>query len=121
MVGEHGKQLSGGQRQRIAIPRALMRDAPLILLDEPTAALDSESEGLLQDAMGKLIKGRTTLVIAHRLHTIEHANMIHVVERGTMSNRELTMSSSRRAAVMRISIGCVSGELWAKVGDGMKG
>ncbi|MBO0753119.1 MAG: ATP-binding cassette domain-containing protein, partial [Bradyrhizobiaceae bacterium] len=74
----------GGQRQRIAIARALIRDAPIILLDEPTAALDSESERFVQDAMGKLIKGRTTLVIAHRLHTVEEADMIHVVERGAI-------------------------------------
>jgi ABC-type multidrug transport system fused ATPase/permease subunit len=82
MVGEHGAQLSGGQRQRIAIARALIRNAPIILLDEPTAALDSESERFVQDAMNKLIKGRTTLVIAHRLHTIAQADMIHVVEKG---------------------------------------
>ncbi len=75
---------SGGQRQRIAIARALIRDASIILLDEPTAALDTESEGFVQDAMGKLIKGRTTLVIAHRLHTIAEVDMIHVVEKGTI-------------------------------------
>jgi len=84
MVGEQGAQLSGGQRQRIAIARALIRDAPIILLDEPTAALDTESERFVQDAMGKLIKGRTTLVIAHRLHTIAQADMIHVVEKGVI-------------------------------------
>jgi ABC-type multidrug transport system fused ATPase/permease subunit len=84
MVGEHGAQLSGGQRQRIAIARALIRNAPVILLDEPTAALDTESERFVQDAMGKLIKGRTTLVIAHRLHTIAQADMIHVVEHGAI-------------------------------------
>jgi ABC-type multidrug transport system fused ATPase/permease subunit len=84
MVGEHGAQLSGGQRQRVAIARALIRNAPIILLDEPTAALDSESERFVQDAMGKLIKGRTTLVIAHRLHTITHADTIHVVEKGAI-------------------------------------
>jgi ATP-binding cassette subfamily B protein len=84
MVGEHGTQLSGGQRARIAIARALIRNAPIILLDEPTAALDTESERFVQDAMDKLIKGRTTLVIAHRLHTIAQADMIHVVERGAI-------------------------------------
>ena len=83
-VGEHGAQLSGGQRQRIAIARALIRDAPVILLDEPTAALDSESERYVQEAMDKLIKGRTTLVIAHRLHTITQASVIHVVEKGAI-------------------------------------
>jgi ATP-binding cassette, subfamily B, bacterial MsbA len=83
-VGEHGAQLSGGQRQRIAIARALIRNAPIILLDEPTAALDSESERYVQEAMDKLIKGRTTLVIAHRLHTITQASVIHVIEKGTI-------------------------------------
>jgi ABC-type multidrug transport system fused ATPase/permease subunit len=83
-VGEQGAQLSGGQRQRISIARALIRNAPIILLDEPTAALDSESERCVQDAMSKLIKGRTTLVIAHRLHTVIQANMIHVVENGAI-------------------------------------
>ena len=83
-VGEQGAQLSGGQRQRIAIARALIRNAPIILLDEPTAALDSESERFVEDAMGKLIKGRTTLVIAHRLHTITQADRIYVVESGTV-------------------------------------
>ena len=101
MVGEHGAQLSGGQRQRIAIARALIRDAPIILLDEPTAALDSESERYVQEAMTKLIKGRTTLVIAHRLHTIMQADMIHVVEKGTIvesgPHAELLARSGRYA------------------------
>jgi len=83
-VGEQGAQLSGGQRQRIAIARALIRNAPIILLDEPTASLDSESEYFVQAAMAELIKGRTTLVIAHRLYTIAHADMIHVVENGVI-------------------------------------
>ncbi|MFL9828670.1 ABC transporter ATP-binding protein, partial [Rhodoplanes sp. SY1] len=78
-VGEQGAQLSGGQRARIAIARALLRDAPIVLLDEPTAALDSEAESFVQAAMGELIRGRTTLVIAHRLYTIAHADRIHVV------------------------------------------
>jgi ABC-type multidrug transport system fused ATPase/permease subunit len=106
MVGEHGAQLSGGQRQRIAIARALIRGAPVILLDEPTAALDTESERFVQDAMGKLIKGRTTLVIAHRLHTIAQANMIHVVERGAIvesgRHAELLARSGRYAAFHRM-------------------
>jgi ATP-binding cassette subfamily B protein len=84
MVGEQGAQLSGGQRQRIAIARALIRDAPIILLDEPTAALDAESERFVQRAMGELINGRTTLVIAHRLHTVVQADMIYVLEKGVI-------------------------------------
>jgi ABC-type multidrug transport system fused ATPase/permease subunit len=106
MAGEHGAQVSGGQRQRIAIARALIRNAPIILLDEPTAALDTESERFVQDAMGKLIKGRTTLVIAHRLHTIAQADMIHVVENGAIveSGRhgELLARSGRYAHFHRM-------------------
>jgi subfamily B ATP-binding cassette protein MsbA len=74
--------LSGGQRQRIAIARALVKNAPIILLDEATAALDSESERQVQAALDTLMQGRTTLVIAHRLSTIEHADRIVVLERG---------------------------------------
>jgi ABC-type multidrug transport system fused ATPase/permease subunit len=84
LVGEHGAQLSTGQRQRIAIARALIRDAPIILLDEPTSALDTESEHYVRESMERLIKGRTTLVIAHRLHTITQADVIHVVENGAI-------------------------------------
>src|SRR3569832_995955 len=80
--GDHGTQLSGGQRQRIAVARALIKNAPIILLDEATAALDSESERQVQEALARLTQGRTTLVIAHRLHTITHADRIHVVEDG---------------------------------------
>ncbi len=83
-VGERGAQLSGGQRQRIAIARALIKDAPIILLDEATASLDSESERQVQDAIEHLCEGRTTLVIAHRLHTIMHADRIQVIEGGTI-------------------------------------
>ena len=81
-VGEHGLQLSGGQRQRVAIARALIKDAPIILLDEATAALDSESELQVREAMEHLCQGRTTLAIAHRLHTVSHADRIYVVEDG---------------------------------------
>jgi len=81
-VGEHGTQLSGGQRQRIAVARALIKNAPIILLDEATAALDSESELQVQEAIEHLCQNRTTIVIAHRLHTIMHADTIMVVEAG---------------------------------------
>jgi ATP-binding cassette, subfamily B, bacterial MsbA len=81
-VGEHGLQLSGGQRQRVAIARALIKNAPIILLDEATAALDSESELQVREAMEHLCRGRTTLAIAHRLHTVAHADRIYVIENG---------------------------------------
>ena len=81
-VGHNAAQLSGGQRQRLAIARALYKNAPVLILDEATSALDTESERLVQEALQRLMVGRTTLVIAHRLSTIEHADRVVVVERG---------------------------------------
>jgi len=81
-VGENGLKLSGGQRQRLAIARAILRDPPILILDEATSALDSESEKLVQQALANLMKGRTTLVIAHRLSTVQHANRLVVMQRG---------------------------------------
>ena len=82
LVGHNATQLSGGQRQRLAIARALYKNAPILILDEATSALDTESERLVQDALQRLMQGRTTLVIAHRLSTIEHADRVVVMERG---------------------------------------
>ena len=84
VAGHNAAQLSGGQRQRLAIARALYKNAPILILDEATSALDTESERLVQDALQRLMQGRTTLVIAHRLSTIEHADRVVVMERGTI-------------------------------------
>jgi subfamily B ATP-binding cassette protein MsbA len=83
-IGVNGGRLSGGQRQRIAIARAMLKDAPILILDEATAALDTESERLVQDALNRLMPDRTTLVIAHRLSTIEHADQVLVLDHGKL-------------------------------------
>jgi subfamily B ATP-binding cassette protein MsbA len=83
-IGSKGGKLSGGQRQRIAIARAMLKDAPILILDEATAALDNESEHLVQSALQKLMPDRTTLVIAHRLSTIEHADQVLVLDQGRL-------------------------------------
>ena len=87
VLGHNATQLSGGQRQRLAIARALYKDAPVLLLDEATSALDTESERLVQDALARLMQGRTTLIVAHRLSTIQHADRIVVMERGRIAEQ----------------------------------
>ncbi|ALN62502.1 lipid A export permease/ATP-binding protein MsbA [Lysobacter antibioticus] len=86
-IGAKGGKLSGGQRQRLAIARAMLKDAPILILDEATAALDTESERLVQDALERLMPDRTTLVIAHRLSTIEHADQVLVLDQGRIVER----------------------------------
>jgi ATP-binding cassette, subfamily B, bacterial MsbA len=86
-IGAKGGRLSGGQRQRVAIARAMLKDAPILILDEATAALDTESERLVQDALDHLMPNRTTLVIAHRLSTIEHADQVLVMDHGRIVER----------------------------------
>jgi ATP-binding cassette subfamily B protein len=108
-VGEHGKQLSGGQRQRISIARAMIRNVPILLLDEPTSSLDNESESRVQKAIRRLAEGRTTLVIAHRINTIKDADVIHVIEEGrvveTGRHEDLLRTGRRYADFYRSQFG----------------
>ena len=101
LVGERGVKLSGGQRQRVAIARAILKDAPILVLDEATSALDSESEKLIQDALGKLMKNRTSIVIAHRLSTIQKMDRIIVLDKGKIteegSHKELLLKNGTYA------------------------
>jgi subfamily B ATP-binding cassette protein MsbA len=108
LVGHNATQLSGRQRQRLAIARALYKDAPILILDEATSALDTESERAVQDALERLMKNRTTLVIAHRLSTVHHANRIVVMEAGqiveTGSHTELIQSDGQYARLYRLGL-----------------
>ena len=87
VIGERGSQLSGGERQRIAVARAFLRDTPLLILDEPTSSIDSKTEGVILDALDRLMLGRTTFIIAHRLSTIRKADVILVLENGRIIER----------------------------------
>jgi len=109
IVGERGATLSGGQRQRIAIARALLRDAPILILDEPTAALDAESEELVMSALERLMRGRTTFIIAHRLSTVRQADLIVVLDQGRIVEQgrhaELIRRGGAYARLVQLQLG----------------
>jgi ATP-binding cassette subfamily B protein len=113
LVGERGVKLSGGQRQRIAIARAILKDAPILILDEATSSLDSESEALIQDALLTLLEGRTALVIAHRLSTVRRMDELIIMERGAILER-----GSHDALLARNGI---YASLWAHQSGGFLG
>ena len=102
-MGERGLKLSGGQRQRIAIARAILKDAPILILDEATSSLDSESEALIQDALWKLMADRTAIVIAHRLSTVRRMDRLVVIDGGRTveqgTHDELLLAGGRYASL----------------------
>ncbi len=121
VVGERGFRLSGGERQRIAIARVLLSDPKVLVLDEATSALDTASERRIQEALGTLISGRTTLAVAHRLSTIQAADVIHVVDRGTIvesgTHDELLATGGAYADLYREQFG--DGEIETECADGI--
>lgn len=109
VVGERGQKLSGGQRQRLAIARAILKDPPILVLDEATSAVDNETEAAIQRSLEKITQNRTTLVIAHRLSTVRHAHRIYVMEQGELvesgSHSELLAQGGLYASLWRIQMG----------------
>jgi ATP-binding cassette subfamily B protein len=120
MVGERGVKLSGGQRQRVALARAILRDAPILLLDEATSALDSESEILIQEALWRLMEGRTALVVAHRLSTVAGMDRLVVLDRGRIveqgTHHELLATKGAYAKLWQHQSGGFLTETPAEVG-----
>jgi subfamily B ATP-binding cassette protein MsbA len=110
-IGERGVTLSGGQRQRIAIARAVIRNTPILILDEPSSGLDAESERLVFDALDRLMKGKTSIVIAHRLSTIRSADIIFVVKEGKVvesgSHDELAAAGGLYSELYEIQFGAL--------------
>ena len=101
LVGDRGIQLSGGQRQRIAIARAVLKDPKFLILDEATSSLDSENEALVQEALERLMENRTTLVIAHRLSTVQHSDEVLVIEAGEIRQRGSHQSLIQEEGIYR--------------------
>ena len=117
VLGDRGTRLSGGQRQRVAIARAILKDAPILILDEATSSLDNESERLVQEALARLMEGRTTIVVAHRLSTIRHADRIAVLDDGWLlelgTHEELLALDGLYAHLWRLQ---ADGEAGARAG-----
>ena len=111
LVGEGGYRLSGGQRQRIAIARAILKDAPLLILDEATSAVDNETEAALQRSISTISQNRTTMIVAHRLSTVRNANKIVVFENGSIiehgTHDELVTLDGKYAALWRVQTGII--------------
>jgi subfamily B ATP-binding cassette protein MsbA len=120
-VGEAGGLLSGGERQRIAIARALYKDSPILLLDEPTSSLDSEAEAKVQTALEELMRGRTVLMIAHRLSTVKKADLICVLDQGriieTGRHDELVAKGGLYTRLHRTQFGIAGGYAAASPGE----
>ena len=108
-VGEGGYRLSGGQRQRIAIARAVLKDAPLLILDEATSAVDNETEAALQRSIAKISQNRTTIIVAHRLSTIRHSDRILVLENGRLNEQgtheDLLVLNGKYASLWSVQTG----------------
>ena len=109
MIGENGSALSGGERQRISIARALLKDSPIILLDEATASLDAENETMIQEAISRLIKNKTVIIIAHRMRTVSGADKIVVIDKGRVAEEgtpaKLLAQNGIYANMVRLQMG----------------
>ena len=109
IVGERGQKLSGGQRQRLSIARAVLKDPPILILDEATSSVDNETEAAIQRSLERIVVGRTTIVIAHRLSTVRNADMIYVLQNGELLEHghhdELVLLNGLYAALWRVQTG----------------